>query len=455
MSRWLWLYNRFSRKLGYRATLYCVAGVLAALIAKIIGPYIPEQFSEMIGADAVDAILAIIASSMLAVTTFSLTTMVSAISAASGSATPRATQLVIEDTTAQRALSTFLGAFLFSLVGLIALKTELYNAGGRLVLFAATLGVIALIVFTLLRWIAHLSRLGRLGETIERVEEAACQAMDDYRQKPFLGANSFIELPANVTPVYLEEVGIIEHLDVPTLASLADELHLDIYMMLRPGGFCQPGRPIACVRPRPLEPQNGSASPDVATLDDEDQLAQRIASAITLGTGRTFEQDPRFGLIVLCEIGSRALSTAINDSGTVIDVLSTLVRVMKRGVPRPADADKPLAIDYPHVFLQPLCIEDLFEDAFMPLARDGAGLLEVGIKFQKSMAALAAMHPDFNAPAAAMAQSALDRSMHTLSHEGDRQRLQSVAQSLFTPLPGTHSSHAKTKSDEPTRTMLV
>ena len=113
MSKWLWLYRRLTKKLWYRASLYCVMGIVAALIAKVIGPLIPGDFPQKVGVDAVGAILTIIASSMLAVTTFSLTTMVSATAAASQSATPRVTKLLVEDTTAQRALSTFLGAFLF------------------------------------------------------------------------------------------------------------------------------------------------------------------------------------------------------------------------------------------------------------------------------------------------------------------------------------------------------
>jgi hypothetical protein len=62
-------------------------------------PYIPARLPTRIGADAVDNILGIIASRMLAVTTFSLDIMVSAYSAATSSVTPRATKLVMEDST--------------------------------------------------------------------------------------------------------------------------------------------------------------------------------------------------------------------------------------------------------------------------------------------------------------------------------------------------------------------
>lgn len=113
---------------------FSMAGVVTALLAVALSPYIPQELPTKIGADAVDKILGIIASSMLTVTTFSLTTMVSAYSAATTNVTPRATKLVIEDSTTQNVLATFVGSFLFSLVGIIALTTGAYGDRGRLIL---------------------------------------------------------------------------------------------------------------------------------------------------------------------------------------------------------------------------------------------------------------------------------------------------------------------------------
>ena len=145
-SRQMWFLKRMMRRLWFTASLYCLFGVATALGAIWLAPYLPEDLPRTFGAKSVDSILTIIASSMLAVTTFSLTTLVSATSAAANSATPRATSLLLEDRTAQRALSTFLGAFLFSLIGLIALNTDLYGERGRFLLFLATLSMVALIV---------------------------------------------------------------------------------------------------------------------------------------------------------------------------------------------------------------------------------------------------------------------------------------------------------------------
>lgn len=128
-SKLIWQISLLARQIWFRATLFCIAAIATALMAILISPYLPANLSTRIGADSVDRILGIIASSMLTVTTFSLSTMVSAFSAATSNVTPRATRLVMEDSTTQNVLATFIGSFLFSLVGIIADHGGLWRAG--------------------------------------------------------------------------------------------------------------------------------------------------------------------------------------------------------------------------------------------------------------------------------------------------------------------------------------
>jgi uncharacterized membrane protein len=114
---------------------------------------------------------------MLAVTTFSVSIMLTAFGAAASSATPRATVLLQNDSTTQQVLASFVGAFVFSLVSISGLQIALYGAAGRLVLFMATLVVLTLVVVQLVRWIGHLANYGRLADTITRLEEATADAL--------------------------------------------------------------------------------------------------------------------------------------------------------------------------------------------------------------------------------------------------------------------------------------
>lgn len=421
MSRWRWLLQKLSRQLWLRATLIGSLGIFAALFATVAERVLPWTFARTIGADAVDSILTIIASSMLAVTTFSLSVMTSAYGSATSTVTPRATRLLIEDRVTQNVLSTFLGSFLFGIVGLVVLKTGAYGDRGRAVLFMVTIGVIALIVITLLRWIDHLTRLGRVGETTARVEEAARRAIEARRAAPCLGARPLTGPPPEGLrrPVLAGEVGYLQHIDMPALSDCAEALACDIHVLLNPGAFVYPDTVLCTV---PLDATEG-ANGDASAPDGPD----RLRAAFTIGAERGFDQDPRFGLVVMCEIGSRALSAAVNDAGTAIDVIGRTTRLLTLWAAGAEEGPDPDEVAHPRVFLVPLRDEDLFDDAFMLLARDGAGLIEVQLRLQKALAALARTGSDrFRAAARFQAGLALERARAALTLPEDIRRLEAA-----------------------------
>lgn len=412
IARWQWLLIQTTKRLWFRAGLFSLLGVVTALIAVVFRDHIPIDLPAKIGADAVDKILGIIASSMLAVTTFSLSTMVTAYGAASTGTTPRATTLVMEDKATQNALSTFIGSFLFSLVGIIALSTGAYGAQGRVILFAVTIAVVILIVYTLLRWIDHLSRLGRVGETIDRVEAATMSALTDRRQLPYLGGSAY---PDQLMPglpslkIRSREVGYVQHIDMPALEAFAQKHAALIYLEILPGSFVNEGELLA---------QMVSAGTEM--LDDSQMI--EVLSAVIIGVRRTFEHDPRFGLSVLSEIASRALSPAVNDPGTAIDVIGRGIRAFNTYA-RSSRPEKPETL-CSCVLTHRLSMEDMFDDFFSPIARDGAALIEVNIRLVKALASLARSSPVLYADVCATHMGIiLERAEGALTLEADKARL--------------------------------
>lgn len=410
-SKWQWWLNQIVRRIWFRATLFSVGGVVTALLAVAFSSYIPAELPAKIGADAVDKILGIIASSMLTVTTFSLSTMVAAYSAATNNVTPRATKLVMEDSTTQNVLATFVGSFLFSLVGIIALATGAYGDQGRVILFVVTMGVILLIIVTLLRWIDHLSRLGRVTETTERVEKATIEALRSWIESPCLGGKELQDndprLSAPNTPVHQPKVGYVQHVDGGALGQISEELDVEIAVVAIAGKLVAPNIPLAWI---------------VGDVDEEGQ--KRIASAFTIGDVRSFDQDPRFGAAVLAEIASRSLSQAINDSGTAIDLISRYMRVLTVWDEHADEID----VQYPRLHVAPIRLEDVFDDLFIPLARDGAAILEVGIRLQKAFITLSGFrHPEFKRIAVQHSRSAIKRAEATSMIEEDLDKLRRIA----------------------------
>ena len=360
----------FGRQLWLRVSVMALVGVATAACGIVLAPYVPDAWAFKIGADSLDDILNILASSMLAVTVFSVSTMVAAYSAATTNVTPRATKLLMEDKTPQNVLGTLIGSFLFSLVEIIALSTGLYGAEGRAILFVVTICLVALIAVTVLRWIDYLTGFGRLGETMQKVEDATWKAMKTRLQHPYLGGRpTGGEAPAG-WPVFATDIGYVQHVDCAALEDCATATDCEIFVSALPGTFADPARPVALVAGQ-----------------ENEEIGRSVAKAFSIGAQRTFDQDPRFGLCVLAEIASRALSPAVNDPGTAIEVIGRGVRLLSHwGGFDPSQASA--EIQFPRVRVSALDTGEMLDDIFSPIARDGAGLVEVQIRLQKAFLAL-------------------------------------------------------------------
>jgi uncharacterized membrane protein len=184
---------------------------------------------------------------------------------------------------------------------------------------------------------------------------------------------------------------------------------LTIHLLARPGQYVEPGQPVLILDRAP-----------------DDAIAHALQDTVVVGGERQFDGDPRFGLIVLSEIASRALSPGINDPGTAIDVIGTSVRALADW----SDALRCAAPDlrFPDLRVVPIKVEDVLEDAFRWIARDGAGLLEVQIRLQKGLATLAAHDPAmFGDAARHLSGEALDRAARAMDLPRDVERLRAVA----------------------------
>ncbi len=400
MKKWSWILRRIVRKIWFRAAVISLLSVVLAILSGAIVPYLPYAFGADLGQDAVGTILQIMASSMLAVTTFSLTAMVSAYSSATQLATPRATQLLINDPTSQNALSTFLGAFVFSIVGIIGLQTHAYGSEGRIILFGATVLIVIWVVVTLLRWIAHITAFGRMSDVIDRVENAAADAMTDFAATPYLGGRPAIAVPAGAQSIRGETTGYVTHVDVAALGAIATQRGIVIHVVVLPGAMVHPHRDLMRIE---------------GTVDDA--LRTLMLRAFTIERHRSFDQDPRLGLIALSEIASRALSPATNDPGTAIEVLNALLRVLLN-----LPVDQPDAVqidDLPPVYLTRPTVEEMLTDAFRPILREGSQEAEVTIRLTVTLAALHSALPAARRDIRALADHCLERARRMMDDADD------------------------------------
>ena len=387
MNRWLFLLRRLGRKLWIRASLYALLGVVTAIAATLARGLVHEDFATRFGGESVVSILTILASSMLAVATFSLGAMVTAYTSVSREATPRVAELITGDETTQKSLSTFVGAFLYAIVGVTAINAGYYGAEGRAVVFVITLVVVGLVAFRLLAWVNRLSSLARVGHMIEMVEgitrDAMAERIDDRRNP-----SGCLDEPAFL--VASDKTGYVQNVDREHLQEVAETADVMIEVVAGPGKLVRRGDTLI------------RTSGGIGDLDE-------VRAAFAIGPTRSFDQDPRYGLVVLGEIAGKALSPGVNDQGTAVQVIATGLRLMEEW-DRDPDGDRP--IDE----------ADMLDDLFGTSIRYGEADFVVATRLQKVLRSLGDLPGRVGPAARSLARDARRRSLKALPAAADRTR---------------------------------
>lgn len=404
-----WTLERLSRTLWVRVIVLGLLGLIAAPVAKLMGGIIPDGMAQAIGAKSVNGLLSIIANSMLAVTTFSLSVIVTIHRAVAGQWTPRAHRMLLRDTPTQTVLAVFIGAYIYALTAIVLMSTPYFGENEVVVLFFITLGVIVLIVAMMVRWIFQLQTWGSLIETAESLERAATSAMKERAARPCYGANPLTTetlIPENALDIIAGATGYVQELNLGSLSSRAAGEGASVWMLAPVGRFVHKGDLIGHV---------GGGTPD---------LPGRLSRLIRIGQTRTPDHDPRFCLIMLNEIGSRALSPGINDPGTAIDIIGRIARVLTYFRDERAGPDRPA---YSNLWIPALDPSALVTEAFAPIARDGADQVEVQIALQKRLNGLHRhADPALRDGIAKAARTALERANDAMPLADDRDRLAAV-----------------------------
>lgn len=410
-SKWQWLWSKIKTTLWIRACLFGTFGLAAVLLASFADTFSEFDLPFKAPQEAVDQILAILANSMLMVVTFSLSVMVSAYMAATSNVTPRATRLIRQDVTTQNVLATFIGSFIFSLVGVIAVNTEVYSANGRFVLFIFTMLMIVLVVLAIFRWIEHLSLLGRVGSTSNQVEKATADALAFYRDNPCLGGHLRKDdnLPPEAKyPLLAAEVGYVQHIDMAALQSCAEDMDAELYLDTQPGTLVHPTRALLTSN-KPIT----------------EQIQRELRKAITIDNERSFAQDPRFGFCVLTEIAQRALSPSLNDPGTAIDIISRHLRLLAPW--RDLSSYDLSKCQCPRLHVPALQLDSILDNAFLPIARDAGDMLEVHIRLHKALKALSQQDsPELYQATEKCSAKCLEYGLNGLHLQKDREQLRTL-----------------------------
>ena len=410
-------FQRIKDKLWFRPVIFCLISLLGALLAQVADNTQLHELVPNIKTESITELLNIISSSMLVIATFTVGSMISAFAAASNTATPRSFNLIITDDVSRNSLSAFIGSFIFSIVALVALKNGYYGKAGLFTLFVLTLLFFTLVILTFLRWVERISRLGRMGHTIKLIEDATHHAICRRINSPTLQG---IKISPDMTKgmeVFSERAGYVVTINMAQLQEIAESLDITFILNAIPGKFVSIDQPLLYI--------DANRTNKTKAINTKE-----IINCFTINDMRFFEEDPRFGIITLSEIASRALSPAVNDPGTAIQIISSHVRLLSL-YNQPQTKKECKDEIYNRVAVPELVIADLFEDAFRPIARDGAANIEVMLRLQKALRTISKINHDGMAEAA---------TYHSLEAYSRAEQVMSLPADLITLQKKTMSS---------------
>ncbi|QTN33183.1 DUF2254 domain-containing protein [Akkermansiaceae bacterium] len=410
MTKAEYLLSELRSSLWVKPSIMGVAASAWVSIAYLCSTWMPGELWIEVKRDILINLLGIMASTMLTVATFSVAAMVSAFASVASTATPRATRIVMQDSTSQNALTSFLSAFIYAIVALVAISIANYGQGGRALLFVGYAFMVGWVLVSFVRWVDRVSKLGRMGDTLERVEEACREAFCSPEAMGTLGAAKAEGDAPSGTRIKASKIGYVQSINVAELDRIAEKIGGNIHILERPGAFVDPHDSLVVI--------SGGEMPD-------EETSSLIHDCFNIGDARRVVSDPRFGMIILSEIAGRALSPAVNDPGTAIAVLGIQIRLVETWSKLRSETDE---VKYPNVEVAALDPEDLLDDAFTAISRDGAAIFEVGVRVQKCLAVLARLgHGELTAAARRHSSLALEQSDQALKTESHREAVRQLA----------------------------
>ncbi|MDQ0578875.1 DUF2254 domain-containing protein [Streptomyces rishiriensis] len=301
---------RFRLRQYVKASLWIVP-----LLGLVLGVALAEAAASVDGASwlpttwdysasTATSVLSSVVGSMIALLGFVVTIGVLVIQQATGTLSPRYMRLWYRDRLQKAVLGTFTGTFAFAYTLLRSIETDsVPNLGVTMAGVAVSVSLLLLLIYLNrfthnLRPVAIADLVGRSGERVVARVSAQVRSAAAPGGTPPAATGS-------VTRIRTERGGVIQALNAPRLVSLAAGHDCVFVLAASVGDFVPPGGTVVEVR--------GAASPPDP---------RRVTDLLALGAERTIEQDPAFALRILVDIAIRALSPAVNDPTTAVQVLN-------------------------------------------------------------------------------------------------------------------------------------
>jgi len=292
------------------------AGTLAADRAAYHGDFALPGWVISGSADAARQILTTIAAAIITVVGVVFSIILLTLTLASTQFGPRMLRNFIRDRGTQVTLGTFVATFVYSVLVLAAIGVGSHGDFVPHISVTVTLGLMVADLAVLIYFIHHTAVSIQLPQVIagiaadlaEAIREQGSGNPEPHQETGPAAVELVARAEAEGAVLLAPASGYVQFIKHQNLVRLATEADAVINLEHRPGHFIVRGHRFATVWP-----------PEAASL-----VRQALGRGHIVGPHRTLSQDVSFGVDQLVEIALRALSSAINDTFTVLTCIDWL-----------------------------------------------------------------------------------------------------------------------------------
>lgn len=379
-------WNSLISTLWFVPTLFVATGIALAILLVATDYFIGSPLKALpaffdIQPSAARDIMAVVAGSSITVagTVFSITII--ALTLASTQFSPRILRNFMRDAGNQAVLGALIGIFAYCIV---VLRTIRDGGGEPKFEFVPATAVFFGVIFALcgvgclIYFIHHVAISIQATSIISSIANETITEIRKTFPKTIESANIssregklLAEKPAMTISADLS--GYVQNVDAEQLIKLAEKLQIVLKMQRRIGQFTIEGLPV-------LEIYH-----EKSQIDLEDRKLVELKEAYDIGTFRTIEGDPAFGLRQIVDIALKALSPAINDSTTAITCVDYLTAIMIRIAERPSCPSFLFSNGELRLVMEAQRFEDFFDLAYNQIRQNAGGNVAVILRLLNSV----------------------------------------------------------------------
>ncbi|WIE64859.1 DUF2254 domain-containing protein [Curtobacterium sp. MCLR17_036] len=316
--------------------LPALAGVLAVVVAEsLVGVDRAVQasgvqigFLDALSASGGRSILTTIGSSMLTVAGTSFSITISVLATTSSTYGPRLVRNFMADRANQAVLAAFTATFLYAIVVLRSVHTDVDDGSAFVPVIAVHVAVLVgvLDVGVLVFFIHHIATSVQITSLQKRVQVDLVGAVheayrdrdaehDDAEHDDVVVGDPVAPAPEQGVPVVADRDGYVQSVGWDRLVAWADDTDRLVDLRAMPGDHVIAGDVLVVVH------AGSGAGPGPASVVVDERAVAALRGAVTIGTARTPVQDVRFALQQLVEIAVRGLASGSNDPYTAVSAL--------------------------------------------------------------------------------------------------------------------------------------